>query len=728
MSGISNLALCFEYDREDIRLYRELENAGFRFNTACSSTETKKAMPIKAIEDKEFEESVAIYDEYGEYEDIECDEDENFEYIDYEYDDYEELTEYDKYEMEQLKKDAELLERIEREEKIKEYKRQHIDKAKKLKGEDFRFFEKMFSYRGQRQVRINNPNSDIPFQLAFFCKPEQFCEKIDGFSVLKSYDTYLTKNPFFADRRETKYLSAFDNIVIDLDNHHINPTAVKHEVERLMYYLAEEYEGIPYPTLTVYTGRGVQLWYSIESTAVTEHWTNVYNAVAHYLCDVFIKMVSECDIDLEVDRGASVNIAGLVRMPCTYNTKAETYSYVYDNTGKIYDLKDLYAEINECSPFEKRQNVDIEKCKKFKSEAVKTFKKQGDYTGLHIKRINFIEDYVKSYSGNVKGRRNSISFLYYNECKQVYNDDVAVEKLIALTEQFTEKYSDSEIKAIIRKVDRKIYDKISNQYFIEKLELTTDEEQAFSETSSRKKSTKTLIQKKQERNERDERIYELAYCLYSQQEIAQKVGCSVRTVKSVFEELGIKKSEIMRKRIADLSVTMSVKEIADELNCSERTVANYLNEIKKANVLTETEDVEHIEKDEEKAIVGKKMQLVPNKYFMYAHSGCDEIKATVKERVGNVGKKVQLVPNKYFMYAHSGCDEIKATVKERVGNVGKKVQLVPNKYFMYAHSGCDSKEERSLAFSLSESNSVLSEEENRLMSKFSGKRGKPPDE
>lgn len=422
-------------------------------------------------------------------------------------------------------------------------------------SKDVQMFKDLFGGNGCRQVWCRY--SDGNFKEIFFCKSDVFPDKLEKFIVSDKFDYYVTKNAFYADRRSCSTLCYLDNIVIDIDNHdNISADDIEFEISRLLYLLSFDYEGkFPLWKFSLRSGRGVQLWIHLESIAPA--LTFLYDIVVKSLCNTLTEIINDNNINLSVDVAASCNPAGLVRLPFTFNT--HNNFYIDDKNVEFYDystytIDDLISEFG------------IEKsCKTVSSERPE--ENDDEYAALHCKRINFIEkEYVKRHDFDVSGHRNASIFLYYNACVQVMERSSALERTEKLNKSFKKQYSESEFRAVIATVDKHIY-RLKTETFFDILGLSEDERKVYHNMSYKKKIDKV---------ERNKKIFQLAVQRKTCQEIADEVGCSIRTVKTVLKDFN--KSEFLaiqvRKLYADGDKTQ--QEIADIFNVSVRQIRRYL--------------------------------------------------------------------------------------------------------------------------------------------------------
>lgn len=136
-------------------------------------------------------------------------------------------------------------------------------------------------------------------------------------------DYYLGKNTFknLASKACIKDLQALDNIVIDIDCHKkMGVTVYEKRLGRLKAQIEEclEKEGLPPYTYLVETGRGVQIWWTISPCYASKKNIGIYKSVASWICSLLKKYVAA---PFDVDTAASVNPAGLVRFPGTFNQR-----------------------------------------------------------------------------------------------------------------------------------------------------------------------------------------------------------------------------------------------------------------------------------------------------------------------------------------------------------------------------------------------------------------------
>ncbi len=379
---------------------------------------------------------------------------------------------------------------------------------------------------------------------------DNFDERLQNTPINPKVDYYITKNSFYADKRTLKSLFSCDLVVIDIDNH-IPTTSfiIKAEIIRLLFFMGADYSSrIPAPNMFVPTGRGVQLWYKIES--ISSKLLFLYEAVTKHFCDVLSEIIEENNIDLKVDYNASCNPVGLVRLPFTYNTISQTFVEVEFYEDCIYNINDLIEEYE----------IEIPTKTVHQNEQSQTnIEKDVEYIRLHMKRSRFIADLEKC-NAIYEGRRNNMLFAYYNALVQVYDRQKAVAMTETLNNQLEKPLKD--LRYIYHYIDKVGFLKFGEDKFINFLGLSNDEEGQYRAMSTYKP--------KINKEERNKKIFQLAVQRKTCQQIADEVGCSERTVRTVLKKFD--KKEFLALQVKELRKNMTIKQVAETLNVCPDTV------------------------------------------------------------------------------------------------------------------------------------------------------------
>lgn len=380
-----------------------------------------------------------------------------------------------------------------------------------------------------KQIWVRN-EQDFFTELAFFrqLNKEEY-DRIYGIFFKDGLDYYVTKNSFIANSRLSEYVFSFDNIVIDVDGHDKLPlfSDIDFEVDRLLYTLQNDYKG-KFPAFNaVKTGRGIQLWIGLESFSGQLGF--LYRGMCHSLCDNLKDILEAEMIPLTIDYKASVNPAGLVRLPYTTNSRRRDFFTAYiHNTDYRYSLDEMLAEF--CAI-----KVSKPKPKHIKGGLLP----ENNYTALHRKRCAYIKRLQESRHGKCEGCRDKMLFLFYNAAVQFKERAVAVSDTLDLNNSFIEPLKSSEVDSIIRYIDEKGSLRFKPETFLEWLDCSVDERQQYSSTS-RDMERRTARANKEQRNKR---IDELRKQGVSIRKIAEELKCSKETVRLYLKSKGENQSE-----------------------------------------------------------------------------------------------------------------------------------------------------------------------------------------
>ena len=387
-------------------------------------------------------------------------------------------------------------------------------------------------------------------------------------------DYYYTPNGYYANEKGENTLLSCNNIVIDIDGHELPLETIPQEVDRLLYFMEQEQLDIPEYSV-VRTGRGVQLIIRLESFHKTLQW--VWKQATEIICDkiaAFIEAYNaarkdgETTINLTVDKGVATRITGFVRLPYTINQKSKTRTTFERRTDRRYTIDELVEYIDdnrhpEPPRIKHRYAADIDE--------------QADYSPLQAKRVHFIEEIMKKPDFDETGRRELITWLYYNALVQIMDGKTAKEKTLALNNSFKNPLELSEIKAMFRCTDKQTRP-LKNSTFLDKMNATAKERIIYINTQSNIRD----VQREQARAakaERDEQVQQLFQKGKSYQEIADITGYSLRTIKNRLSEQAKQDKANRNAQIISLyKQGLSSKEISEKIKCSINTVKAVLSD------------------------------------------------------------------------------------------------------------------------------------------------------
>ncbi len=393
-----------------------------------------------------------------------------------------------------------------------------------------------------------------------------------GFPFDGRSNYYITHNGFAGKRRLSERTRQLNAIFIDIDCHR-EPSQAKREhligliQERLAACVLED--RLPMPTLIVDSGRGVQLYYVLRRSvpyrfrgegAVNKDGVSFYEDIQRRLADAIEDLMGGLDL-VDVDRKV-FDHSRVGRIPDTFNTKAGRCARLVNACETYYDLPLLAAYC----PAKKKPAVPAEAPKKSKPAFVMKF------NALMMSRLNKILELQEYRNFDCEGNRELMCFVYYNTAVQIYDLEGARTRLAQFNSRFLKPLASGEIKGVIASVDRvknvkgeKGHYVLSVSKVIELLGLS-DEEITATNFFMSKRMTERLEAKfktKAKRDARNERIVALCKAgTMTQQQIADEVGCSVRTVRSVIKEAGLARHIATGARKAAAKPRTTLKEAA----------------------------------------------------------------------------------------------------------------------------------------------------------------------
>lgn len=370
-------------------------------------------------------------------------------------------------------------------------------------------------------------NNGYPRLVKFF-RLDETEQTADNLFFRKDKDYYITKNSFIADKRDSDCLFSLDNIAIDIDRHTGTDFAeLDYEIDRLIYILDNDYQG-KFPEFNIVrTGRGVHLWIKLESFAAKSLSIKLlYNMICGYFCDLIAEIIAENDIQLTVDRTASVDATRMMRIPTSYNQSRKGFKAIWEHrTDRTYSIQELMQEFP----------IDLHKSNKkptTKQNATEKDINEADYKAMHIKRTSFIESLIADNNGDCCGKRDKLLLLWYNHAVMIMDNQTAADKLNKLNKQFTKPLKPSEIKLITNYIDTHGHLKFKTATFFDWCECTLNQRMEYTSNSQRELEREKARKRKAQRNAE---IHTLKAMGLSVRKIAQTLGCSPTTVQAVLK-------------------------------------------------------------------------------------------------------------------------------------------------------------------------------------------------
>lgn len=303
-------------------------------------------------------------------------------------------------------------------------------------------------------------------------------------------NVYHSNNSFYMPKRGQATLYNLNALYMDLDCRMHD-----FDYQQALYWLKEEFYEVkvPTPTFTVFTGRGLQLYWSIETAPrqAVDLWLLLQTRIAKELAPI-----SEFVAGMKVDTVVVDDVSRVFRMVGTKNTHTNTVATVVDH----YDYRYTMSEIREnYYPDLGVKTHGRKKVTKEREVAPANVMRLHTALMLRCARADDLIKLIELRDGDMKGKRDELLFIYgWTVVSKTCQKERFVRELEAINVLFKEPLSDKEI----RYKARHIYDKYSskvlkkekpkqfyehfdtyifrNDTIIKKLEITEDEQKYMS--------------------------------------------------------------------------------------------------------------------------------------------------------------------------------------------------------------------------------------------------------
>lgn len=379
---------------------------------------------------------------------------------------------------------------------------------------------------GAKQIYTIKSGETAPKLIAFYRQDaESIRETAERLNFSRKMPYYLTKNSFFADQRRNDALFSLDNITIDLDDHSgkLDGRQLDYEIDRLLYAL-DDYSGrMPQYNLTR-SGRGAHLWIPLESFSAKMRL--YYSIYAHSICDTVERAAQEISSPLQLDRSASMNAAGIIRLPFTINQHTKQLATFEQRTEYRHTLDDLqeYCAINLDSTGREFERQHGRRCK--------TSDDRRAYIPLNQKRIRFLNAVIDR-ADDLTGRRDTVLFLLCNAWMQYTGDaDTARAKLDDANRRLSAPLTDTETAWIIDYIARKGGLDFKVQTFLDFMGATLSERMLYLDGMQNQRETDRAAARDR-KAQRICDIIEMHRKGMKQAEIATACGCCQKTVSNI---------------------------------------------------------------------------------------------------------------------------------------------------------------------------------------------------
>lgn len=399
-------------------------------------------------------------------------------------------------------------------------------------------------------------------------------EYVPEMHISRNVDYYLTANSVCGVRRVTEDVFGLHNIVIDIDCH-AEAVSATEVLSAFIWRCSRDLwttDECPAPNSIVFSGRGIQLWWAIEpASAKIQYW---YKRMQSWLFEALQAVIDENPEqfeDLSIDRSASIKLAGLFRMPLTYNTKTGRKGTLQILREERYVLREM---IETYVPAEFNPNKKTGTDKRFWVSTETSDVPEQEYIPLASRDAEVLRGGSSAMAARVQQlirlramrnasmgqeMRDRFCFTVYCALLADHNQDEAWNRLLAFNEGFKEPLPYSALQQMMASATERKY-RLTNSWVITELEIDADEQQAIGlhpsadavrTTRKRRNYTRDLI-RKTVKEDRDNKILALYSEGLSKSAIAREMDLAWNTVAKVIS------AEEERKAVVETEEAMPV--------------------------------------------------------------------------------------------------------------------------------------------------------------------------
>lgn len=410
---------------------------------------------------------------------------------------------------------------------------------------------------------------------------EQVGEWLSQMHVSADADYYITKAQFKAAQTwGTGELFALNAIWVDIDAHGETPSFAEAERMRsLLIHALPELAGIPVPNIIIYSGRGLHLLWLIEQCAAELAF--MHRSVSNYYGEAIQDLLAGLKFTkyYSVDTGYCANIAGLTRIPGTFNTHSNTYcTYEIIHRRRIL-LTEQYDTVEYRSG---KGTVDSKRCCQFASSAVQA---AGEL------RVNALLKLLELRT-NWEGYRDYFLLILFSAYQMAgYSNEDSVRLTLEANTELEPSLSEREVRSLLSTAMKKHY-KMGNTYIVDTLGLTADEQAAIGisamPTGAKKRGKnqardEKIAAKRRKENRMIMRFHILGWSIGT---IAKKVNRCYNTVKKRIDEYTEKLEELFSQHEICMLFRQRAKRIVAELKKCATPISFFEDLIYYANMST----------------------------------------------------------------------------------------------------------------------------------------------
>lgn len=413
-------------------------------------------------------------------------------------------------------------------------------------------------YKGLVTI-VRRPKGTSTMETVASVPAEEAGEWLSRMHVSANADYYITKAQFKAAQTwDTDELFALNAIWVDIDAHEKASNCPNPEdALSLLSQGLEIWTELPEPNIVVYSGRGFHLIWLIGQCAASlgfmasEISKHIGNAIQNLLTDLQI-------IGYSVDSGYCSNIAGLTRIPGTFNTHANNYCTCEIRHSVRMSLVEEYKDLQFYS---KKSIATSEPCHRYMPTSVQA---------AGLQRVNALLKLLELRT-NWEGYRDSFLFALFSAYQMSgYSDEDALRLTLEANSEFEHPLPEREVRSLLSTAMEKHY-KMGNTYIVDTLGLTADEQTAIgisvmptgeAKRSKNQARDEKIAAKRRKENRTIMRFHILGWSIGA---IAKKVNRCYNTVKKRIGELAENLDELFSDRELKLLFRQRAKRIMEKL-------------------------------------------------------------------------------------------------------------------------------------------------------------------
>lgn len=387
----------------------------------------------------------------------------------------------------------------------------------------------------------------------------------------KQTSTYISINEFHSPMRNTmnvRYMTAF---YVDIDAHGEEEVDLK----AIKRYLNKKYKAgmLPKHSRLTATGRGVQVYWKLELVPGVLYW--MWKSIEEYFVEA-LEDVKDHIKGHEVDKSCT-DVARVFRLEGTYNPKAKADAYCVEKNDNVYRMSDVletYFSHKVKVTKTKATEGDITSSKGYKIEL--SDKAEQNFKLTRQRRINDLRMLLELRKNQImQGHREWFLWVYvWQWVENITSERMIYKELASVNEMFKDPLPEREVRALAKKTFKK--------WSSRSLKETALEGSWSAKTGRYCLKNKTIIERL------DISEYERSHfeTIFLTQEEAEKVWNERRNAKKKDARRTGKKQQTKREKGADnvrrmiqrhKAKGLSQKEVAEKMGLSLRTVKTYWN-------------------------------------------------------------------------------------------------------------------------------------------------------